>query len=257
MTSEDADLLIHRHLEGALSEADAAALGLLLRTDPAFRRRLAEMAFERAQMKDVLSAGATEAVPTIAPAPRVPRRALLPMAAAAIILASVGIAVAAWSLRKEPAGSTSAPAPAPRPDADPPKDPYRGFSGAVAGKVLSRTEAAFTLQVSAVPGRPEHPMVGSVIHVVGGWTKNGDGEPIPDRAHANFIRKLERDREETVDLRHQRDDIFAIGDLTPAQAEWANRREDPRRKSPERPRKEGTKDGAEREGQPKDRPKDE
>lgn len=265
MSPDDRDLLIHRHLEGALSEADAAALGALIKGDPAFRRRLAEMAFERAQMKDILSAEPTEAVPVLSlpAAPRFSRRALMPMAAAAIIVASVGIAVAMWSFREQPGTSAAKPAPEIKREADVPKDPYRGFAGPVAFRVVNRTENSLTLQVLSVPGQPSsHLLVGNVIQVGAGYSKNPRGEWSPDGAHASFIRKLDRDQEDTLDLRHQKDDFFLIGELTPAQLKWARSREDaPPKRAPERPRKEagkeGTRDGADKEGSPKDRPKEE
>lgn len=262
MTPDDRDLLIHRHLEGALSEADAAALGALIKGDAGFRRRLAEMAFERAQMKDILSAAATEAVPVLA-APRVPRRAILPMAAAAIIVVSVGIAVAMWSFREQPGTNLATPGPGIKPEPDTPKDPYRGFAGPVAFRVVNRTENSLSLLVLSVPGQaPAHPLVGNVIQVGAGYSKNPRGEWSLDGAHAAFIRKLDRDQEDTLDVRHQKDDFFLVGELTPAQLKWARSREDaPPKRAPERPRKEagkeGTRDGADKEGSPKDRPKEE
>ena len=244
--SDDADRLIHRHLEGDLSEEDSAALGARLKSDPAFRRRLAEMAFDRAQMKDVLSK-----LPVAAPAetPRMARRAYLPMAAAAIIVAAVGIAVAMWSFREEPAAPPVAPAAATH---------DRPYSGPLTVKVASRTEVSATFRVTAVPGHPAHPLVGRRVHVVVGWAKNADGEPVQDRTHTNFLRKLAVDQEETVDVRHQKDDIYAIGDLTPAQQEWANRRGDPVKRMPDRPRRDpAPREGQEREGPPKERPREE
>lgn len=264
MKPDEGDLLIHRHLEGALSEEEAAALGARVKSDPAFRRRMAEMAFDRAQMKDVLSAGGTGAVPVVA-TPRIPRRALLPMAAAAIILASVGIAVAMWSFRQTPAVTPSVPA------AIPPQSGYAGFAGRVTGKVVSRADTALTLRVLFVPGQgPDHPLVGAVIHVGGGITKTPEGQIVD---HTAFIRRLERNQEETLDVRHSKDDVFVIGELTPAQLEWtrgrddgrrkpAEGREDPARRTPERPPKkeagkEAPRDGQDREGPPKERPKEE
>jgi hypothetical protein len=242
--SDDADRLIHRHLEGDLSEEDSAALGARLKSDPGFRRRLAEMAFDRAQMKDVLSKlpGAVE------PA-RVSRRGLLPMAAAAIIVAAVGLAVAMWSFRETPPAPPVAPA-APTHD--------RPYSGPLTVKVASRTEVSTTFRVTAVPGHPAHPLVGKRIHVVVGWAKNADGEPVQDRTHVNYLRKLAVDQEETVDVRHQKDDIYAIGDLTSAQQEWANRRGDPVKRTPDRPRRDpAPREGQERDNPPRERPREE
>ncbi len=243
--SDDGDRLIHRHLEGDLSEEDAARLGARVKGDPAFRRRLAEMAFDRAQMKDVLSK-----LPAAAGPSRVARRALLPMAAAAIIVASVGVAVARWSLRETPGPAPSvAPATAVSPQA---------FLGPLTLKVVARSETSASFRVTGVPGHASHPLLGSVVHLVVGWTKNADGEPVPDRTHSNFLRRWAPDQEETVDVRQQKDDIFAIGELTPAQQEWANRREekrDPGRKTPERPRRDGDRE-VPREGQDRDGPKE-
>ncbi len=274
MTTGDADLLIHRHLEGALSEPEAAALEARLKADPAFRRRLAEMAFDRAQMREVLSAPAAGAVPAMPAAPRVSKRALLPMAAAAIIVASVGTSVAIWSFRDRPV-ETGVAQPAQAPTA---ADPFRGFAGPVRGRVLGRSETALRLEVLSVPGRPgEHPLVGRVVFVMAGSTKSEGGEVGPDRTHQGFLKKLEEGVEETLDLRHQRDDLFAIGELTEAQEDWANRRaekrrpdgdrEDPLKRSPDRGRREtkdapregprdGDREGAPREERPREGRKD-
>jgi hypothetical protein len=227
------------------------------------------MAFDRAQLKDVL-AGETGAVPLALPPVRPGWRGRLPMAAAAIIVASVGIALVLWSVRTP---SDSAPRPNPAGSLDPvrpdefvkPQDRYRGFAGMVEGKVGNRTEGGFSLSVTEVPGMPGHPMTGRIVHVAGGLTKSADGEVAPDRTHQNFIRKLDRDATVRVDLRHVKDDIFVIGELTPEQIEWANRREekrkpaesrdDPGKKSPERPRKDAPRD-APREGAPREGPRD-
>ena len=61
--SDGLDLLIHRHLDGTLSEEEAKALQDRLRGDVDARRRLAEMAFEHAQLKEVLEP-AKKAKPT-------------------------------------------------------------------------------------------------------------------------------------------------------------------------------------------------
>lgn len=46
----DWDFLIHRHLEGGLSPEQRLALNGRLEEDPGLRRRLAELAFERAAL---------------------------------------------------------------------------------------------------------------------------------------------------------------------------------------------------------------
>src|SRR5262245_12048462 len=104
----DWDFLIHRHLAGdELTEEQRTALNERLRKFPRLRKRLAEMAFEQANLRDALTV--SEAVPILivpepAPAPApllkpspdlVRRRAwMVPVAAAAACLAiMVGIVV--------------------------------------------------------------------------------------------------------------------------------------------------------------------
>ncbi len=89
---KDWDWLIHRYLEGAAGEDEARALNDALRTDPRARRRLAEAAFDGAQLRDLLAAAGVEAPPaTRRPARR--SAPLLPLTAAALFVAGVGAAI--------------------------------------------------------------------------------------------------------------------------------------------------------------------
>ncbi|MBI3857591.1 MAG: FecR domain-containing protein [Planctomycetes bacterium] len=109
----DWDFLIHRHLSGEeLTEEQRTALNDRLRKFPRLRKRLAELAFEQANLRDALTV--SEAVPILivpaepaaapllkplpAPAGRVTRPWILPVAAAAACLAIIaGIVI--WSAR--------------------------------------------------------------------------------------------------------------------------------------------------------------
>ncbi len=51
-TPWDWDFVIHRHLEGGLTDEQARALNHRLAEDPALRRRLAEMAFEQVALRE-------------------------------------------------------------------------------------------------------------------------------------------------------------------------------------------------------------
>ena len=67
----DWDYLVHRHLEGGLTDEQSLALNSRLAEDPALRRRLAELSFEQV----VLSEPAADLVgtgpaPLLKPAPR-------------------------------------------------------------------------------------------------------------------------------------------------------------------------------------------
>lgn len=105
----DGDALIHRHLTGQLSEEEARAVAGRVKSDPEFRRRLAEMAFDEVQLKEILAHAETEAMPFAsapredAPAPARGSRATL--AAAAVILVAVGIALVASLFKKEPSSA--------------------------------------------------------------------------------------------------------------------------------------------------------
>lgn len=72
----DWDYLIHRHLEGGLTDEQARALNARLVEEPALRRRLAELAFDRVALgepaADLVGSGPA---PLLKPrAPRKPRR---------------------------------------------------------------------------------------------------------------------------------------------------------------------------------------
>jgi len=105
--AEELDRLIHRYLEGLLSEDEGRLLNERLKADPRARRRLAEMAFDTAQLPDVLEVEG--AVRAGAPARRAwwtgPKSSLV---AAAVILVAVGIALLLWPGEKKPAGPPGA-----------------------------------------------------------------------------------------------------------------------------------------------------
>lgn len=95
MSERDSDLLIHRHLAGELTGEEARAFNGLVKADPAFRRRLAEMAFDEAQMRDAVTRAETEPIAFAAPPPKVssaPPGATWTLAAAAVIFAAIGAA---------------------------------------------------------------------------------------------------------------------------------------------------------------------
>lgn len=111
----DWDYLIHKHLSGEeLTEEQRSALNDRLRKFPRLRKRLAEMAFEQAQMRDVLATSegvpilivpdtvrepaAVAAAPLLKPLPPIPwyrRPWILPAAAAAGFLVLV-LGIVAW-----------------------------------------------------------------------------------------------------------------------------------------------------------------
>lgn len=221
----DLDLLIHRHLEGALSEADAADLGARLKGDPDARRRLAEMAFDVAQLRDVLSAR-----------PKARLRKLPPVtvaAAAAIFVIVVGVVLFA----------PGPPAPAPVP-AGWSADPIRGFAGSVRGVVTGRTEGSFRMKVVEVTGMPGHPLAGRTIAVAPGFARGEAGDVIPHRVHGPFVRRLAEGQPLTIDLRHAGDDVFVIGELSGEQSDWALKRGDVKKpKVGDRPAERELRDG--------------
>lgn len=106
----DWDFLIHRHLAGEeLTEEQRTALNERLRKFPRLRRRLAEMAFEQANLRDALTVSEAvpilivpepAAAPLLKPAPeRVGPRSrpwILPVAAAAACFAIIA-AIVLWS----------------------------------------------------------------------------------------------------------------------------------------------------------------
>jgi hypothetical protein len=110
--AEDLDWIIHRYLEGLLSEEEGRFLNERIKADPRARRRLAEMAFDTAQFSDLLGTGGA-ARPREAP-PAAPVRwwtwtgPVPSIAAAAVILAAVGVAFL-W--RPSPPAAPAVPAP--------------------------------------------------------------------------------------------------------------------------------------------------
>lgn len=106
----DWDYLIHRHLVGEeLSEDQRTALNERLRKFPRLRKRLAEMAFEQANLRDALAVSEampiiivpeTAAAPLLKPSPelvgRVRRPWILPAAAAAACFAII-VGIVIWT----------------------------------------------------------------------------------------------------------------------------------------------------------------
>ncbi len=221
--SEGLDLLIHRHLEGTLGEEEARALEGRLRADPAARRRLAEMAFDHAQLKELLehAGGASKA----------PWSRWHAVAAASILLA-VGVALVVGPFRSERAPETP-------PAKEPPvarREGFQGFRGRVHARMLERRDKArVALKVGEIlsvrdgsqaadPGR----LVGESIFVVMPRVKEADAGA--ERDHAAFLTKLQPGQEVVLDLRHEEGTDFAIASLTAEQAEWSRR--DDRKKTP-------------------------
>jgi len=98
----DVDALIHRHLEGALTEAEARALEERLRGDPEARRLLAEMAFDQAQLRELL-VPADSGVAADAPAARWTSGSKTFLATAAALLLAVGTGLVVLFTRTAPA----------------------------------------------------------------------------------------------------------------------------------------------------------
>jgi ferric-dicitrate binding protein FerR (iron transport regulator) len=107
----DWDFLIHRHLAGEeLTEEQRTALNERLRKFPRLRKRLAEMAFEQANLRDALTVSEAvpilivsepaAAAPLLKPSPELvgpkPRPWILPVAAAAACLAII-VGIGVWS----------------------------------------------------------------------------------------------------------------------------------------------------------------
>jgi anti-sigma factor RsiW len=76
LTPWDWDYVIHRHLEGGLTDEQLRALNHRLAEDPALRRRLAELAFEQVALRQpATDPVGTGPKPLLKPAaPRKPRR---------------------------------------------------------------------------------------------------------------------------------------------------------------------------------------
>ena len=84
----DWDLLLHRHLEGALTEEEGRALSARLLADAPLRRRLAEMAFDQAQYREIFQTAESEPIVMLPAREAPPARSgkLLAVAAAALFL---------------------------------------------------------------------------------------------------------------------------------------------------------------------------
>lgn len=233
--TDELDVLIHRHLDGTLEEEDARRLQERLRADPEARRRLAEMAYEHALLKETLEPRASTS--------------RVPWLAAALILAAIGVALVAGPWRRE----TSEPAKAveePAKKGPPKREGFQGFRGRVHARVLERREKSkvqlrvgeiLAVRPESEAGDPQR-LVGVVIGVTPPRLR--DGEPAgAERDHAQFLAKLQPGQEVVLELRHLGDADFAIEALTEEQAEWARREE--RKKAP----KEGLKDPPRRDGE--------
>jgi len=108
----DWDFLIHRHLAGEeLTEEQRTALNERLRKFPRLRKRLAEMAFEQANLRDALTVSEAvpilivpqpAAAPLLKPSPELigpkPRPWIVPIVAAAACLAIIA-GIALWTSR--------------------------------------------------------------------------------------------------------------------------------------------------------------
>jgi hypothetical protein len=227
--SDGLDLLIHRHLDGTLSEEEAKALQERLRGDVDARRRLAEMAFEHAQLKEVLEP-AKKAKPT---------SFAWNWVAAASILLVVAVALAVGTPKRETPDVT----PAVKDVKKPTREGFQGFRGRVHARVLDRRDKVRILlkvgEVLAVRDASEAAapagLVGESIGIPLPRLKDGE-PPGADRDHAMFLAKLQTGQEVVLELRHLEGPDFAIVSLTEEQVEWARR--DDRKKAP----KEGMKD---------------
>jgi hypothetical protein len=214
------DALIHLHLEGALTTAEAAELSARLASDPAAARRLAEMAYDQEALKATLQA----------PAVRRTLRRALPVAAAAVVLLAVGAALWLGPGEKDtppavPAGTSKA------------------FRGRVRGTVITRNESlTVRLQVTEDAG---HPLAGRSIHVAAGFQRTDAGDVVPHRMHQAFLKRLEPGQAVALDLRDAGEDIFLLGELTPEQAESVKRdlKKQPRDKEIRKPVERGDRDG--------------
>lgn len=208
------DVLIHRHLEGAIDEAEAAELGERLKADVDARRRMAEMAFDAVSLRDILAKR---------PALRGRKLPFVPLAAAAAVFALVtGVVLLA-------------PGPEPAPPSAPPPTPaspvVERFSDSVTGVVAGRGEGSFRLRVTESYG---HPLMGRTISVAPGFARSDAGDLMPNKVHAAFIRRLADGQELEVDVRQVDRDVFVIGDLTKEQSDGALKRGDARKAKPER-----------------------
>jgi hypothetical protein len=240
VSAEELDLLIHRHLDGTLSEEEAGALDGRLRSDPRARRRLAEMAFDHAQLRELLETGEAAKAPRTAGASR------SHLLAAASILLAVAVALVVGPLRSAP----PPPAPAPAKEAPPPKlEGFRGFRGRIFARVTERRDKMLVeLRVGEVLGvrdgsLAEDPqsLVGRTVSVLSPRVR--EGETGPERDHVLYLSKVQAGQEVVLEVQHLDGSDFAVASLTDEQVDWARR--DDRKKlrdgAKEAP-KEGVKD---------------
>lgn len=239
--SEAFDVLIHKHLEGTLSEDEARIFHERLKANPEHRRRLAEMAFEHAQLKELLEPAAT-------PAFRMPR--WVQAAAAAAILLAVGVAILRGAPKPEVVEEKAPPAPAAKK-----REGYEGFRGRVFARALERKDkqrvVLKVVEVLAVrdaseAGEPKR-LVGEAIGVLPPRFRDGEVPSATDKDHAAYLTKLLPGQEVVLELRHVDGTDFAIEALTEEQAEWARRDKKPVKETPKKPSEEGLKKSAERE----------
>lgn len=231
--SEGFDVLIHRHLDGTLSEDEQKAFEARLLADVDARRRLAEMAFDHAQLKEILE-----------PAKAVGPRRWLHVAAAAAILLGVGVAI--FVGQSKPA-DVDVPAPA---KGAPKREGYQGFHGRVHARALERREKnRVSLKVvevlavrassdAAAPGK----LVGETIGILPPRLRDGE-PPGPERDHAMFLQKLQPGQEVVLELRHLEAGDFAIEALTEEQAEWARQGVEKKKVIKEGPKETPKRDG--------------
>lgn len=214
--SGDFDVLVHRHLDGTLGEEEAKVFEERLKADPEARRRLAELAYEHALLKELLEPAAKRASTA-------PRR--LQAAAAAAILVAVAVAL----FRPAPVKEVETPALAPK------REGYQGFRGRVHARVLERKEKlrvplrvgeVLALREASEAAAPSS-LVGETIVITPPRLKDGD-PPGPERDHALFLGKLQPGQEVVLELRHLDGAEFAIEALTEEQVEWARKAKGPR-----------------------------
>ena len=232
--SDPLDLLIHRHLDGTLGEDEAKVFQERLRADADARRRLAEMAFEHAQLKEILE-----------PAKRTkPTSPAWHWVAAASILVVVAVALAVGTPRPETPPVTPAVVEKKKDvEKKRTREGYQGFLGRVHARVLERRDKVRVPlkvgEVLEVRGASEAAspakLARETISILMPRMKDGD-PPGPEREHAVFLMKLQPGQEVVLELRHLEGADFAIVALTEEQAEWA------RQGLPKKAPKEGVKD---------------
>jgi hypothetical protein len=226
--SEAFDVLIHKHLEGTLSEDEAKIFHERLKANPEHRKRLAEMAFEHAQLKELLE-------PAAKPAFRMPR--WIHAAAAAAILLAVGVAIFRGTPKPVEVEEERKPVVAKK------REGYEGFRGRVFARVLERKDKqrvylkvveVLAVRDASEAGQPAR-LVGETIGVLPPRFRDGE-VPLPaDKDRAAYLTKLLPGQEVVLELRHVEAGDFAIESLTEEQVEWARRDKRPAKETPKKP----------------------